>query len=66
MVEDVKLKPCPFCDCEPVLEKLAVTYQVKCVNNLCERSPRTRAWNYPETAINEWNERALKQEAKSW
>lgn len=64
-MNETKLKPCPFCGQMPKLRHYAVCYDVACVNESCERQPRTYAWNYPETAIDEWNKLAEKQEPQN-
>lgn len=61
-----KLKPCPFCGCQAVLEDCGNTsplgegrYFVRCARRCVEQSG---LWKMKQTAIKRWNRR-VKSEA---
>ena len=55
----VELKPCPFCNAEPIFSQdYFGRYDVRCLNMLCAIMPATRVYDKAEDAAEAWNRRA--------
>ena len=63
-----KLKPCPFCGCDP---RVKITkdfwrikhYKVECANERCEDQPTTVWFVSPKGAFEVWNRGATDERA---
>ena len=54
----VELKPCPFCNAEPIFSQdYFGRYDVRCLNMLCAIMPATRVYDKAEDAAKAWNRR---------
>lgn len=57
-IDELKLKPCPFCG-EKARVKESYGYYVQCDNGKCAVSPATNVYVIKDRAIMAWNQRAF-------
>ena len=59
-MDEIKLKPCPFCVDKGVMQRNGHCFRVYCQNRDCPIEPRTHWLSNPLLAIETWNRRAEK------
>ena len=59
-IEEIKLKPCPFCGGEAFVWRLSYRYKISCKQDCVTMPPRFDMWfSSEEEAIKKWNNQIL-------